>query len=136
MLYWMKSLWIQYFIEWNPIVFIVTFNGIYWMGSHYGHNGSKWNISEFNAVMNGISLQSMLCNGTWMSSMRYWKKSHWSLCYDVGPQWIWCCIEWNLTELDILLNGIQLYSLLHSTASHLIWISNPTEANVIIWDPS
>ena len=94
--HWTKHQWIKCYIEWSSTVNTMPLSGksmnsmLYWMESHYEHNGSKWNISEFNAILIGISLQSMLCNGVeWNPTEAY-------------------VMMWNPSEFDVVLNEISL----------------------------
>ena len=84
------------------------------------------------------------------SSMLYWMDLQWIQCYWIESQWSQCyiennlsyynAIEWDPTEVNVILIGILLSSLFYwmkSHWSHVIFIEwNPTEVNVIEWNLS
>jgi hypothetical protein len=101
-------------------------------------------ISEFNVILNGIPLKSMLLNGTPVKSMLYWKASHWSQCYQMKHQWIQCriesshwvkwYIEWNISEFNDIINGMPLKSmLLNGTSVNSIYNSMESHWSQCYW---
>ena len=126
MLYWMESHWsqcywmehqcIQCYNEWNPTEFKVTewnINGFNVVLNGIEVKVIEWNISVFNAEWNPTEM-----NGTSVILMFYWKESHCAQYYRMERQWIQCyieliptevnVIEWEINELNTILNGIQL----------------------------
>ena len=138
--YWMEHQWIQCYIEryftevnannWTSVNSMIDWKEFHWSqcyqmqhqwiqccieSFHWVKSYMKWNISEFNDIMNGISLQSMFLNETSVTSIKYSMESHWSQwiqCYNGSSHWVKWYIEWNSTEVNVVLEGIWLKSML------------------------
>ena len=94
-------------MEWNPSDFNDVLNV-----NPMNSIAIKWDPTE---LLNGNTLNSMSLKGNTLNSMPLKGISPWIQSFSdwIESQWIQCCIEWNASESNVVLNGNSVNLMLY-----------------------